>query len=135
MGLCLLLVYALATPRGSAPVVAVTSADGSEGLTLTLGLLEARRKKLGHLCCRLPVCLFVCCVVEVRRSGRRVSVTGLNRIQRHTSTGDTECYREQAQKPMGGSALMLARRGSVAGETVKSVRTHASPMSVRTYAG
>ena len=69
MGLCLLLVYALATPRGSAPVVAVTSADGSEGLTLTLGLLEARRKKLGHLCCRLPVCVrilylySICCTV------------------------------------------------------------------------
>ena len=79
--------------------------------------------------------LFVCCVVELRRNGRRVSVTGLNRIHRHTSTRDTEFYGEQAQKPMCGSALVLARRGSVAGETVKSVRTHASPMSVRTYAG
>ena len=65
-------------------------------------------------------CLFVCCVVELRRSGRRVSVTGLNRIQRHTSTRDTEFYGEQAQKPMCGSALVLARRGSVAGETVKA---------------
>ena len=77
----------------------------------------------------------VCCVVELRRNRRRVSVTGLNRIHRHTSTGDTEFYGEQAQKPMCGSALVLARRGSVAGETVKSVRTHAFPMSVRTYAG
>ena len=80
-------------------------------------------------------CLFVCCVVELRRNGRRVSVTGLNRIHRHTSTGISEFYGEQAQKPMCGSALVLARRGSVAGETVKSVRTHAFPMSVRTYAG
>jgi hypothetical protein len=86
-------------------------------------------------CLSTTDCLFVCCVVELRRNGRRVSVTGLNRIHRHTSTRDTEFYGEQAQKPMCGSALMLARRGSVAGETVKSVRTHASPMSVRTYAG
>ena len=85
--------------------------------------------------CRGDQGIAVCCVVELRRNGRRVSVTGLNRIHRHTSTGDTEFYGEQAQKPMCGSALVLARRGSVAGETVKSVRTHAFPMSVRTYAG
>ena len=62
-------------------------------------------------------------------------VAGLNRIQRHTTTRELEFYREHAQKPVCGSALVLARRGSVAGETVKPVRTHAFPMSVRTYAG
>ena len=95
-------------------------------------LVEGWRYRAATTECLL---LFVCCVVELRRNGRRVSVTGLNRIHRHTSTRDTEFYGEQAQKPMCGSALVLARRGSVAGETVKSVRTHASPMSVRTYAG
>jgi len=36
--------------------------------------------------------------VELRRNGRRVSVTGLNRIHRHTSTRDTEFYGEQARE-------------------------------------
>ena len=77
----------------------------------------------------------VCCVVESRRNRRRVSVTGLDRVQRHTATRELESHGEHAQKPVCGSALVLARRGSVAGETVKPVRTHAFPMSVRTYAG
>ena len=55
-----------------------------------------------------------------RPATKPATETGLNRIDRHTSTGDTEFYTEQAQKPMCGSALVLARRGSVAGETVKA---------------
>ena len=54
-----------------------------------------------------------CCVVELRRNWRRVSVTGLDRVYRHTATGELEFYREHAQKPVCGSALVLARRGSV----------------------
>ena len=56
--------------------------------------------------------LFVCCVhvVELRRNWRRVSVTGLNRIHRHTAMRELEFYREHAQKPVCGSALVLARR-------------------------
>ena len=54
-----------------------------------------------------------CCVVELRRNRRRVSVTGLNRIQRQPTTGELEFNREHAQKPVCGSALALARRGSL----------------------
>ena len=44
-------------------------------------------------------------------------------------------FTEHAQKPVCVSVLVLARRGSAAGETVKSVRTHAFPTSARTHAG
>ena len=124
-------------------VVIVAAVDVAADCHVPAGLSDPERSTVDGLSpsirevikSRGRACLFVCCVVELRRNGRRVSVTGLNRIHRHTSTRDTEFYGEQAQKPMCGSALVLARRGSVAGETVKSVRTHAFPMSVRTYAG
>ena len=54
--------------------------------------------------------LFWLCI-DLRRNLRRVSVTGINRIQRHTTMRELEFYREHAQKPVCGSALVLARRG------------------------
>ena len=47
-------------------------------------------------CCKISS---FCCVVELRRNWRRVSVTDLDRIQRHTTTGELELYREHHRSP------------------------------------